>query len=311
MNYPSWFSRLFIGCAVILGLAIDAFSAPPESDAPEGGHEAAVMHGIFDTELPQLLRVEHLRFTLRPHFGDLIHDDYLGTTVTTRYGLTPLWELSSELDTFIAHGLKHEPLFGHNGVSRIRLGAKHKFEDFLHPFWDTAAGASYSLPLGRPPSAVTDGYRHFTPYFTMSHNFERRPNITGFISYGFDFVERTYTAVDAATDSLNDNSWAITPGLIIRRGAITYTLETSFGSTYGIGTRSGYLVGVRPSMEWNLPPKFKLNSHNRWILGVGLNAAYGSGGSDFGVNVRMQTDFDFRRLLHWNKSKPVDPAPSP
>ena len=306
----SWLTRCFWGCAAILGEVVDSSASPQQSGSgATETNDAAVMQGIFDTELPQLLHVEHLRFTLRPHFGDFIHDDYLGMTLTTRYGLSPQWELSSELDTFVAHGLKHEPLFGHNGVSRIRLGAKHKFEDLLEPFWDPAAGVSYSLPLGRPPADITDGYRHFTPYFTMSHDLESHPNITGFISYGLDLVERTYTAVNTAADSLNDNSWSITPGLVIRRGSINYTLETSYATTYGIGTRSAYVISMRPSLEWNLPPKFKLNSRNRWILGVGLNAAYGSNGSDFGVNVRVQTDFDFKRFLPWHNSKPPQPAP--
>ncbi|MBW8780585.1 MAG: hypothetical protein JF599_01670 [Verrucomicrobia bacterium] len=301
MNSPSSLARWLLGNAAILSLA----QAQPDSQRSDpAANEAAIMPGVFNTQLPQTLREQHLRFTVRPHFGDLIHEDYLGVTFATRYGLTPQWELNGDVDTYVAHGLRNERLLNHAGLSRVGIGAKYKFPKLFRPFWETAAGASYSFPVGRPPSDVTDGYRHFRPYLTMSHTFENHPNVTGFISYGLDLVSRTYATNIPNEDSLNDNSWAITPGFILHRGPVNYSLEISYSSTAVIGDRQASSVSLRPSLEWTLPPRFKFHARNRWVIGLGLQASYGSDGSDFGVNARIQTDFDFKRFLPWHRPKP-------
>lgn len=256
-----------------------------------------MMPGIFDTELPQLLERDDLKLTLRPQLGDLFDGDYLGLSARVRYGLSPRWELRGEVDMFAGHGLKRERVLGGAGVARVKLGAKYRFEEWLRPFWDVAGGFEYSFPTGRPPAEVTDGFRHFTPYLTFAHTFERWPAVTSFVGVGVNLTARSYTAVSPAQDRLIDDSWSITPGFVWRRGQVNYGLEAMFRSSAGIGEGSSYRVGLRPSVEWTLPPEFKLNSKNKWVLGLGLDASHGTRGSDFGVSVRVQTDFDFKRLL--------------
>jgi hypothetical protein len=280
-----------------------AASTTPQDTVHYDRPEVAPLPGIFNTELPELLRSESLRLTLRPHFGDFISHDHLRITVAMRYGLTPNWELTNEVDTYVAHGFGDERILSGAGFSQIRLGAKYKFSNFLKPFWDTAAGVKYSFPVSRPPLDMTYGFRHISPYVTMAHKWARYPEVTGFVSYGVDFVGGRSIPGALDDDALGEDAWFFTPGVVWHRGDINYTLETSFRSTTGLASSGEYRVGVRPALEWTLPDRFTFSHRNRWVVGLGVNASYGNRGADFGVSTRIQTDFDFKRLFTGRPSK--------
>lgn len=262
---------------------------------PERGGE--VLPGVFNTELPRLLRPEALRLSLRPHFGDFINHDHFRLTMGVRYGLTKRWELSADLDAYVSHGLGDIEAGREVGLSRGRLGAKYKFATFLYPYWETVAGVGYRFPIGRPPSDFTDGLHHLTPYMTLSHDWESRPEFTTFISYGVDMITRTSIVGAVSGGDLDTHTWFITPGLVWRRGVVDYSMETTLASSLGLDSRSTYRVTVRPGMKWTLPPQLTMNSRSQWIIGMSVDASYGSNGSDFGASARLQTDFDFRRLF--------------
>lgn len=293
---------------ILLLPAIFAGDALAENSEPTP--DVAPVPGIFNTELPRLVLPESLRLTLRPHFGDFISHDYFRITLGARYGLTPQWELSSDIDTYIAHGFGGVPVGKEVGISRVRLGAKYRFSDFLLPYWDTVAGITYSFPLGDAPADLTDGVHHLTPYMTLAHRWESRPNVTTFVSYGIDFVTNTGVIDTINNDGRIDaNTWFITPGVVWQRGAFDYSLESTLSSTLGLDSRSEYAVSVRPGVKWILPRRLTFNSHSRWIIGVSVHASYGTNGTDIGTSARLQTDFDFKRFLkQFPKSKPSAPA---
>ena len=270
--------------------------------------EVAPIPGVFNTELPPLVLPESLRLTLRPHFGDFINHDYFRLTLGARYGLTPQWELSGDVDAYIAHGLGDVRVGEELGVSKIRLGVKYRFTDFLLPYWEAVAGLKYSFPVGNPPEELTNGLHHLTPYMTLAHKWESRPDFTSFVSYGVDIVTRTY-AVDTIEDGqINASHWFITPGVVWQRGAFNYSLEAVLSSTVGLDSREEYRVTVRPGVKWTLPPRLTFHSRSRWIIGVSVHADYGSDGTNIGASLRLQTDFDFRRLFKGRPRPDVDTA---
>ena len=184
------------------------------AEKTEPAPEVAPIPGVFTTELPRLILPESLRLTLRPHFRDFINHDYFRLTLGARYGLTSQWELSGDMDTYVSHGVGDVRVGKEVGVSKIRLGAKYRFSDFLLPYWDTVAGITYSFPVGSPPADLTDRVRHLTPYMTLAHKWESRPNVTSFVSYGIDFVSNS-DVVDTIKDgSLAASTWFITPGVM-------------------------------------------------------------------------------------------------
>ncbi len=279
---------------VLLLHASSAEEVTAKSRASAAG-DPSTFPGIFNTELPRLLLPESLRLTLRPHFGDLLHHDYFRLTLGARYGFSPQWEFTGDADAYVAHGLGDVKAGEKFGVSRVRLGVKYRFDDFLRPYWDTAVGLKYSFPTANPPEDLTDSLHHLTPYMTLAHTWASRPGFTSFISYGIDFV----TQVDAPlkTGESDANSWFVTPGVLWSRGAFAYSLEATFASTAGLDSNATYQVTLRPGVKWTLPPRFTFNSTSRWVIGVSAHVDQGSNGMDFGTSVRLQTNFDFRRFL--------------
>lgn len=289
-----------LGNVLLLRVAVAA-EVVAENHEPAAEGEVAPMPGVFNTELPRLVRPESLHLTVRPHFGDLVHHDHMRFTLGFRYGLTPQWELSGDVDTYISHGLGDVPVAKEAGASKVRLGVKYNFSDFLQPYWTTAVGLRYSFPVGNPPPDLTDGLRHITPYMTLAHKWESRPAFTTFVSYGIDFVTNSDVRGTLENGAIDTNNWFITPGVVWHRGAFDYSLETVITSSVGLSSTETYRVTVRPGVKWTLPPRLTFHSRSRWVVGVSAYAGYGSSGESFGSSLRLQTDFDFKRIF---KSRP-------
>lgn len=266
------------------------------------------MPGVFGTELTRLIDPESFRITVRPRFGDLVNHDHFRFVIGARYGLTPQWELAADAQAYVSHGFGDIDFGEEAGFSRVQLGVKYRFEKFLAPYWDTVAGVKHEFPVGNPPRDLTDGLRHVTMYLTHSHRWESRPAFTTFINYGVDLVSRTDVAGTIEDHALDSDHWFFTPGVVWERGAFEYSLETKFASTAGFDSDHRYRFIVRPGVKWTLPPKFKFNARSRWVVGASVSAGYGTGGSDYGVGVRLQTDFDFKRLFR--RAAPEGPAAS-
>ncbi len=300
MNSTSRLACWLVMEALIFGWS-RAETNPSVTPPPTGNDAFAPIPGIFNSELPRMTLPADLRVTLRPRFGDLQNRDHLRLVWGLRYGLTPQWELSSDIDSYLAHGLKDKSALSTNGISQLSIGAKYRFNDFLEPFWDTAAGIKFSVPVGHAPEELTDSLRHITPFMTMEHVFKRHPSVTAFFSYGLDINSRAAPRTNT-DEHYGADTWFVTPGLTWRRGPVKYTLEVTYRSSAGLDNTDTYNVTVRPGMAWTLPPNLTFNSRNRWVLGLGLSAGLSDHGSSFGVNTRIQTDFDFRRIFYTPKA---------
>lgn len=290
-------------CCWLAGAALlGSIAAASPADEPSPVHgspkPATIIPGIFTTELPDLLTPENLRLTLRPHFGDFVNHDHLRLTVGARYGLTENLELTAEAGTYIAHGLGDAHFGEKFGLSELSFGAKYRFEHWLQPYWKTAAGLKYSLPVSRPPLEFAGKYRNLTPYVTFAHDWASRPDLTTFFSTGVNFVDQARPIGNPDARDFGEHSWFLRPGIVWRQGDFVYTLETVLSSSTGFENDGRWQVSVRPGVEWTLPPRYRFGSRNRWVIGLGLQAGEGDLGGDYGVSMRVQTDFDFKRLFH-------------
>jgi hypothetical protein len=142
---------------------------------------------------------------------------------------------------------------------------------------------------------LTDGLLHFQPFMTMSHTWKRNPKLTTFLNTGLDIVSRLQD--DPKSDNQTAHSWSVTPGVIWRRGSVDYTIETTFHSTIGLSSYNDYSITVRPGVSWTLPAKFTLGNRNRWILGASVAASYGNRDSGLKFNLKLRTDFDFKKFI--------------
>lgn len=297
MNAPHRWFCWWSGSIFLLGLA---HAEPPRTrafDAGSASTDAAGPTGIFNTDLLDLLTPENLRLSLRPHFGDFVRHDHFRLTIGARYGLTEHWELSTEADSYFAHGLGDVPFGDKYGFARMQFGAKYKFPVREEAFWQITAGVRYGFPVSRPPPELTDEFRRLTPYVTLTHPWESRPDLTSFTTFAVNFLDRARPAGNTDEDSFGLDHWSVTPGVVWRRETLKYTFAATLSSTAGLADRELHQVTLKPSLEWTLPPRFKFNSRNRWVVGLGLKAGAGDLGTDVGATVRIQTDFDFRRFF--------------
>ncbi|MFH1496646.1 MAG: hypothetical protein ABII82_02355 [Verrucomicrobiota bacterium] len=298
MNSPRRTLCRWLGIALLPVLVAPAETPPPQPAPQRGGSGPANnIPGIFGTELPDLLNPENLRLSLRPHFGDFVNHDHFRLDVGLRYALSERLEFTIGTEAYVAHGLG-DAAFGEKlGLASVEVGAKYRFAQWLQPYWQTAAGIKYTTPVSRPPLEFTDAYRNLTPYLTLAHDWRSRPDFTSFLSAGFNVVDRARVTGNPDSKDFGEHSWFIRPGLLWRRGDIHYTLETVVASTSGFEDAPQWQFSLRPGIEWDLPPALKFNARNRWTIGLGLSLGTGDQGDDVGVNVRIQTDFDFRKFF--------------
>ncbi len=288
-----------------------ADSRPADADAAAATAEPMKIEGIFNTDLPKTERKSSVRFIFHPHFGDLTNRDYQRVPLGLRWGATENLELRTEVESYFAHGLGHEKFGADAGFSALQGGAKYRWTEWLRPYFDTASGMNVSIPVGSPPTEVTDGLRHITPYLTFAHTLEDRPDVTLFVGVMRDFVHRTSIVGEVRKNELGRDSWGVTPGFVWHRGAFHYTLEVGFETSAWVGNTSETVWTVRPAVSWDLPKALTFHSRGRWVFGLGLRATHGRDGTDLGVSGKFRGEFNLKRLLGLPSSASRHLAPPP
>lgn len=286
-----------------LPFALLCLLSPPFLCAnPDVNDSTLTTRGIFNAQLPGTEPKNSLRLIVHPHLGDLGNRSYLRTPLGIRYGLTERWEATADVESYFSHGLKSVDFFEEAGFSRFHLGTKYRIGRWPLPEWDTAVGVDYFHPLGSPPSEINDGLVHITPYLTFARPLEDHPNIRVFWGVGADLVNRTFRPVTPGKNELGDDSVTLNGGLVWRKGAYVYTLESSWTTSDGIGgPRDGNVFSIRPGVLWEVPPRYTFGAKGQWLLGLGLRATHGPDGMDFGASAKVRVNFDFKRLLGLRK----------
>jgi hypothetical protein len=277
--------------------AVKPTTVPAAPDPQE--NEPMKIQGIFNTELPRVAKKNRLKVTFHPAFGDLSNRDYLRMPLGFRYGLTDRIELNAEVESYIAHGLGGETFGSDIGLSSVGMGVRYRWADWLRPYFDSASGIRFRTPIGSPPTDITDGLRHINPGSTFSHRWRTRPELTSFVSFSGDFVERTSTRGEIRKDQFGEDSWTVTPGMVWNREPFNYTLELSYTTTALLSDTNKNLVSIRPAVTWNLPKKLTFNSKGRWVIGLGVRVSNGPRGTDVGLSAKLRGEFDLKKFLGW------------
>ena len=89
--------------------------------------------GLFGGDLPQLDLPGTVKLIVRPHFGDLVHRDYMRVETGLRWSLNDDFELNGDTSEFFTHGLKGSAGYG---IGRLRFGGKYVFEEWPWPYYE-------------------------------------------------------------------------------------------------------------------------------------------------------------------------------
>lgn len=281
---------------------IDSLAAPPPASIPR-------IPGLFEIDLPKTERRGVIRFSFQPSFRDLIDNSYVRIPLEFRWGVNDHFELNSEIDTYLHHGLRSGP--SGSGFSDLHFGAKYAWLKWLKPVWDTSVGFDSSIPTSRPPIELTDGHNHFTPYIVFGRKVDDVQGLSGFIHASVDLISKSTTPGNFGRNQPHSNSVTLSPGLLYDRKTWHYTLEVDGITTTLVGKADKNFVTIRPGVIWDLPKKLVFNARGRWLAGFNLTATFGPDGNTLSTGGRFRGEVTLARLFGrggTDNNQPYEPA---
>jgi hypothetical protein len=296
---PSRLLALLIGSLLPLSCLAEV-DAPAGSAAPlarPAGDDEVRIKEIFSTHLPGTMKAYAFRLWLHPHLGDFESKDFLRVSGGIRYGVTNRWELSAGGDLYFSHGLGDVGFFQRTGVANLQLGSKWNIGQTLLPGWESAVGLDLTTPVGSPPTDLTDGLRHVSPYVTFSQRQKNLPALRLFWGLGVDCVRHTSTPGEVKSNDLGDSANSLTLGAVLDQGRLHYSLEAITASTRLLGHSDRDSFTLRPGIVWEVPPRGGRPGRGSWMIGTSLRATEGPDGFSLGVSLKLRANLDLKRLL--------------
>lgn len=283
--------------AFIAALPAAETNASAKPSATSSGWDLAeFIDGLPDLlaeRLPGFDRSGVLRLYVRPHFGDLIHRDYLRVPFGVRAKVTETFEPSAELQTYFTHGIGDAAGYG---ISGLRLGVKR--ERVLPALNDggCSVGVNYETPLSRPPQELTDGHRHTQPYVTATRPLVPDWKLLGYASVGADLLERTALPARFGRNQLHANSLIFVAGAAREwprfRASLTGTVTTS--SLLSNENKNVYALNPEIVVPWKPPGRA---ARAQIFFTLGGRTIWGPDGHELGLSSSMRIEFQLRRGL--------------
>jgi len=274
----------------------------PGPTAPRGvpdprGDEETRIEEVFTSHLPDTMQASSLRSSVHPHLGDFHHRDYLRISTGIRYGLTPRWEAGLNGELFLSHGVKGVPLMRKYGLTNLRPSTKYNLRRTVLAGWDAAVGTEFILPVGRPPSELTDGLRHYGGWITFSRRFAARPEMRFFWGGGLDLVQHTSLTGSYERNQFRDHTLSANGGVVLDLGRLHYSFETGYVTSRGLGGGNQDLFILRPGIIWEIPTRRDKPGRSNWVVGAALRTGIGPDGTVFGGSVQFRYNLDLKRLF--------------
>ncbi len=300
--------------ALLAAVVADAQTTTGEAElAPVKSHQPSLFRipGILEVDLPMTERAGSVQLGFLPRFQDLVDRSYLRLPLGLRWGVNDHFELNSEIDTYVHHGLrKGESGYG---FSELQFGAKYAWLRLLKPTWDTSVGINTSFPVSRPPIDLTDGQNHISPYIVFGRRVPGVPGLMGFLHTDVDFIWKSSTPGQFARNEPHSNSITFSPGLVYDRWPFHYTLEIDGTTTSLVGEGHEYFLSIRPGVVWDLPNSLKFHARGRWLVGVTVTATFGPDGNTLTTGGRFRGEISLSspfRIGRNHSDPPTSSAPS-
>ncbi|HLP02198.1 MAG TPA: hypothetical protein VK163_09240 [Opitutaceae bacterium] len=305
MHLLSRLSRL--GC-VLATLSAVAFAEETRSRQPASvdDQDAISLRGLFDFQLPKLIRPESVRFTLNPSFGDVLHRDQIRFRTGVRYAFTKHFEVSAEIVPFIDN-------FGGNGangfgVAEYRFGTKLGWRTLLDPIVDTAFGATVAMPAPGAPEKLTIGTTRFTPYVVFSRDISSVRGLGAFLNLAYECFDSDPDPDRIPRYRPTRDNIIITPGVVLHRAPWHYTLATALRTTALDGEKREYF-SVLPYVSYEVPERWLPFISGRVVVGAGYEAIFFGGEYEQRITSRLRWDFDWVRAARNLGSDVLDTMP--
>ena len=286
--------RLPLACVLLLAAsALPLPSAEPRNGGSTVDDQDAVnIRGLFDFQLPKIIRPESLRFTLNPSFGDFIHKDYVRLRTGVRYAVTRHLETSAEVVPYIDNfGGKGE---GAAGLAEFRFGTKLAWHNLFAPYFDTAFGANVVIPSPGAPEQLTIGTARFNPYVAFSRDLKAVRGLGAFLNVGCEIFDHDPAPGRIARYRPSHANLIVTPGLVLHRAPWHYTLAASVRTTAIDGHDREY-YSVMPGVSFEVPSHWVPRLPGRVVVGAGYEAIFYDSEVKHRITSRVRWDVDWRK----------------
>ncbi len=267
-----------------------AAPATPDDDRPFFSR----VSGLFTGDLPQLDFPGTVKLIVRPHFGDLVHRDYMRMETGLRWAINDDFELNGDTSEFFTHGLKGSAGYG---IGRLRFGAKYVFEEWPWPYYETTIALNVERPVGHPPLDMTDGHNHVQPSFIIQHQVESNPRLTTFGGMGLDLMGQSSVTGQFGTNNPHDDNVSVTGGFIYDRGQVKWTFTSTYATTAILTNETHHFFSVQPGLLWYVPRRYTFHSKTQWIVGLGARTSFGPDGTDLSISSKLRAEITFRQVM--------------
>jgi hypothetical protein len=301
-------SRLSLLGWLIAALSVRVLAEAPRSEQTPAvdDQDAVSLRGLFDFQLPKLIRPESVRFTLNPLFGDVLHRDYVRFRTGLRYAFTKHFEVSAEVVPFFDNfGGAGDSGFG---VAEYRFGTKIGWHALLDPIVDTAFGATVAMPAPGAPEPLTIGTSRFTPYIVFSRDLAGTPGLGVFLNLAYECFDSDPAPARIPRYRPVHDNLIVTPGIVLHRAPWHYTLATALRTT-ALDNDSHEYFSILPSLSYEVPERWLPFLPGRLVVGAGYEAIFFGGEFEQRVSSRVRWDFDWFRAARNLGSDVLDTMP--
>ncbi|HYP16660.1 MAG TPA: hypothetical protein VEQ65_05565 [Opitutus sp.] len=241
-----------------------------------------------DLGLPSFQPSGAVRLSLRPRFGDLLHEDYFRLLIGARVKVSDEIEFNAELGSYVTHGL--DDYVGH-GLYQFRYGLK--IEKTISDEAGWSYGFDWVTPLSHPPIEITDGVRHTLPFVTYTRTLVPRYGLVGFATLGADLIDHTSLPENYRENQLRANNLILTLGLAREWRRLNFILRVFDANTAPLSGESENVFGIRPGV--GVPLLRRPDGTARATATFEGRAIWGPDGFETGVTTSVRVDLRYRR----------------
>ncbi len=244
---------------------------------------------LGNLELPSFMPEGMAKFYSSPHFGDLLHREYLRVPVGMRAKLTKQLEAHAELESYFTHGLREGAGYG---LDRLRLGGKYEITSSSSTGTAWSTGVDFETPLGRPPTELSDGHRHIMPYVSASRPIIPDWHLLGYSTLGADLLSSTSLPSNFGRNQLHTDALTLATGVARDWPLFNTSLTATYATSELFSNESSHVFSLRPAVI--IPLRRLEGKHTRLILTLSARSTWGPDGHELGTSASVRVEFLFR-----------------
>jgi len=241
--------------------------------------------------LPGFMPKDVFQFYSSPHFGDLVHRDFMRIPVGLRAKIDQNYQAHLEIEGYFTHGLGNAAGYG---LDRLETGIKYDSARSSPTSPDLAwsTGIDFATPLDHPPMEITDGYRHTVPYVAVSKLLAPDWALTGYSTLGIDLLAHTDLPSNFGRNQLHSNSFTLSGGVTRDWTKFQTLLTASYSSTALLSNEHHQVFGLRPAVVF--PLTRWQGRHTRLTATFGGWSIWGPDGHELGASGSVRLEFNYK-----------------